>query len=82
MRITLSGYNGETAVRRNGRWVVSRRVLERNALDMLEHNEDYGDLSFCDAEAVIEIMSDSELVSLLAGRLSSERVAALAASVV
>ena len=56
-----------------------RFVLERNALDLLEGNEKYGNLSFCDAQIWCEEQATyEELVSLLAGAMTEEMVLEIA----
>ncbi len=64
MKYTMSGYNGETAVKSNGKHRIPRAVLVRNVMDILEGNEAYGNLSFCEAQMITDLATNEELLTL------------------
>lgn len=51
-----------------------RFVLERNVMDMLEGNEKYGNLSFCDAQDVVDLATVEELLEIYNETLDPEKI--------
>ena len=75
MKITLSEVNGlSTYVDKNGNTRVHRKVLQRNVLDMLEGNEKYGELDFCDAEIVCDLATEYELLMIYTEQLDPSKI--------
>lgn len=69
-KVSLSKVNGVGFVGKK----IPRSVLVRNVMDMLEGNEDYGEPSFCEAEAFCDGATNDEMMCLLADMMSKERV--------
>ena len=67
-KITMYRVNGVGKV--NGS--VPRFVIERNVLDMLEGNEKYMDLSFCEAQIITEEATLKELIDIYDLTMSTE----------
>lgn len=61
----------------NGKADLSRPVLVRNVMDMLEENENLGNLSFCDAQEVCEKATKNELLRILADMITADEVIAI-----
>ena len=75
LHITVPMVNGlSTYTDKNGNLRVHRKCLERAVLDMLEDNDYYGNLDFCDAELVCEVASEYELVLIYNEMLDPKRV--------
>ena len=68
MRVNGVGYKVDV----NGNKYVPRKVIERNVLDMLEGNEMYGNLSFCDAEFITEEATVEELLKIYTEQMTAE----------
>ena len=66
LSFTLEGYNGKRFYEENGRYQIPRSVLVRNVMNVLERNEAYGDLSFCEAEEVCDLATSAELLKIYA----------------
>lgn len=54
----------------NGR--IPRFVIERNVLDMLEGNEMYLDLGFCDAQIITEEATVEELFAIYTYKMTTD----------
>lgn len=68
MKRTMYRVNGVGKV--NGK--VPRFVIERNVLDMLEDNDKYMNLSFCDAQIITEEATAQELLDIYDETMSEE----------
>ena len=66
MKRTMTRVNGIGKV--NGK--VPRSVIERNVLDMLERNEAYLNLSFCEAQVITEEATVAELLAIYDGTMT------------
>lgn len=74
----FSRYNGESyTTKPDGTKVLSRKVLRRNVLDMLEDNDKYMNLDFCDAEEITEKATAEELLAIYDEEMTSEEFEAL-----
>jgi hypothetical protein len=74
----FSRYNGESyTTKPDGTKVLSRKVLQRNVLDMLEDNDKYMNLDFCDAEEITEKATAEELLAIYDEEMTSEEFEAL-----
>ena len=76
--IKMSYVNGVGYVKENGVRKVPRFVIERNVLDMLEDNDKYMNLDFCDAQCITELASVDELLRIYEYEMSAEEFARLA----
>ena len=71
-------HNGESyTTEPDGTKVLSRKVLERNVLDMLEDNDKYMNLDFCDAEVITEEATPEELLAIYDEEMTPEEFEAL-----
>lgn len=55
-----------------GNKYVPRKVIERNVLDMLEGNEEYMNLDFCEAQIITEEASVDELLRIYEYEMTAE----------
>ena len=75
MTITMAKVNGQSVyIDKDGNNRVCRKVLQRNVLDMLEGNEKYGELDFCDAELVTDLATDYELFMIYTEQLAPSKI--------
>lgn len=75
MTITMAKVNGQsTYIDKDGNNRICRKVLKRNVLDMLEGNEKYGELDFCDAEIVTDMATEYELFMIYTEQLDPEKI--------
>lgn len=73
--ITMAKVNGQSVYTdKNGNTRICRKVLQRNVLDMLEGNEDLGNLDFCDAEYVTDVATEYELFMIYTEQFTAEQV--------
>ena len=80
MTITMAKVNGQSVYTdKDGNKRVYRKVLKRNVLDMLEGNEKYGELDFCDAELVCDLATEYELFMIYTEQLESSKIAEIMA---
>jgi hypothetical protein len=71
----MAKVNGQsTYIDKNGNNRIFRKVLKRNVLDMLEGNEKYGELDFCDAEIVTDMATEYELFMIYTEQLDPEKI--------
>ena len=78
MRITMSRVNGVGyKVDALGNKYVPRKVIERNVLDMLEDNDKYMNLGFCDAEIITEEATVEELMDIYTETMTEEQFKAV-----
>ena len=63
-KITISKVNGVGAIKVRDHYELPRFVLERNVLDMLEDNDKYMNLNFCDAQIITEEATYFELFKI------------------
>ena len=59
---------------KNGTNFPPRFVIERNVLDLLEDNDYYGNLSFCDAQIVVEMATMAELMAIYQYKLDPSKI--------
>ena len=79
MRVTMSRVNGVGyKVDALGNKYVPRKVIERNVLDMLEDNDKYMNLDFCDAEFITEEATVEELMAIYTETMTEEQFKAIA----
>lgn len=75
MTITMAKVNGQSVYTdKDGNKRVYKKVLKRNVLDMLEGNELYGDLDFCDAELVTDLATEYELFMIYTEQLDPSMI--------
>ena len=78
MRITMGRVNGVGyKVDALGNKYVPRKVIERNVLDMLEDNDKYMNLDFCDAEVITEEATVEELMAIYTETMTEEQFKAV-----
>lgn len=76
MKVTMTRVNGVGyVIDENGNKRVPRKVIERNVLDMLEENEQYGNLGFLDAQEIVEQATVRELLDIYTERMTTEEFA-------
>ena len=74
MRVTMSRVNGVGyKADAQGNKYVPRNVIERNVLDMLEDNDKYMNLDFCDAEVITEEATTEELMAIYTETMTEEQ---------
>lgn len=74
----FSRYNGESyKINPNGTATLSRKMLQRNVLDMLEDNDKYMNLDFSDAEEIVYNATQRELLDIYDETMSPEEFKAL-----